>query len=42
MSATSCTCIRDATLVRLVPDPMCPAWRLHDRFPVERPAVQER
>jgi hypothetical protein len=33
MSATSCTCIRDAKFVQLVLDPTCPALELHLRFP---------
>lgn len=38
MSATRCTCIRDAGFVRVVLDPTCPAWVLHVRFPTELPA----
>ncbi len=33
MSATPCTCIRDAKFVQLVLDPTCPALELHVRFP---------
>ena len=33
MSATSCTCIRDAKFVQIVLDPTCPALELHVRFP---------
>lgn len=32
MSATACTCIHDAMLVRVVPDPGCPATLLHQVF----------
>ena len=38
MSATRCTCLRDAAFVRVVVDPLCPAWELHLRFPTEQPA----
>ena len=40
MSATPCTCIRDAKLVQIVLDPTCPALDLHVRFPAGTRAAE--